>query len=130
MSKGYNTEGKTRLVNFLKSNPDMHFSVEEICRELNGDLAGRSSVYRNLNTLCEDGDVRRFHGQSGFVYQYIGGRDCSDHFHLKCVRCERLIHLECEMGDELTRHITAHHGFTVDSGRSILYGVCNACAGK
>ncbi len=129
MSKNYNTEGKRRLVSFLRSNPDAHFTVDEICIEFNGNLSGRSSVYRNLDMLCERGDVRKFQGKSGFVYQYVGG-GCADHFHLKCLCCDRVIHLECHMGDELAEHIMAHHGFTVDSGRSILYGVCDACAEK
>ncbi len=130
MAKNYNTEGKRRLTDFLRANPETHFTVEDICTSLNGNLSKRSSVYRNLSELCDDGSVRKFHGQSGFVYQFVGDRDCSSHFHLKCMRCERLVHLECEMGEELTLHIMSHHGFTVDSGRSILYGLCNECAEK
>ncbi len=130
MAKNYNTEGKTRLVNFLKSNPEAHFSVEDICISLNGNLSKRSSVYRNLSLLCDDGSVKKFHGESGYVYQFVAGRDCASHFHLKCTSCERIFHLECEKGSELTRHIMSHHGFSVDSGKSILYGLCSACAEK
>ena len=130
MSKIYNTEGKTRLVNFLESNSDAQLSVDEICVALNGNLSKRSSIYRNLSELCDSGVVRKFHGDNGYVYQFVRGMDCSNHFHLKCVQCEKIMHLECEMGHELTKHIMSHHGFSVDSGRSILYGVCDACAEK
>lgn len=130
MARAYNTAGKSKLIDFLKSNPDMQLSVDEICIALNGNLSKRSSVYRNLGDLCEKGIVGKFHADSGYVYQYVGDRDCSHHFHLKCTRCERIVHLECDMGDELAAHLMSHHGFTVDSGKSILYGVCNACAEK
>lgn len=130
MSKNYNTAGRTRLIDFLKDHAEEQLSVEDICIALNGNLSGRSSVYRNLGTLCDSGSVRKFHGESGYVYQFVENRDCEHHFHLKCLRCERIMHLECEKGNELTRHIMSHHGFSVDSGRSILYGVCDACAGK
>lgn len=130
MSKNYNTEGKTRLVDFLRTNSDSQFSVEDICLSLNGNLTKRSSVYRNLRSLCDDGSVRKFHSQSGCVYQFVEGRGCSNHFHLKCVRCKKILHLECEKGSELTEHIMSHHGFSVDIGKSVLYGVCHACAEK
>lgn len=130
MSKIYNTEGKKKLTDFLKSNPEGQFSVEEICISLNGSLTKRSSVYRNLADLCQRGIAKKFLTDGGYVYQFVGDKDCSKHFHLKCVNCEKIVHLECNMGQELTKHIMSHHGFSVDSGRSILYGVCDACAGK
>ena len=134
MSKNYKTEGKSKLEGFLMSHPDEHFTVEQICLGINGDLSAKSSVYRNLSELCIRGSVRKFksEGQTSFVYQYLGHeKSCHDHFHLKCIECGKLIHLECDMGNQLIEHITGHHGFFVDSGRSILYGVCAECtAGK
>lgn len=130
MARVYNTAGKNRLIEYFKSKPDLQLSVDEICIALNGDLSKRSSIYRNLGELCEKGIVGKFHAESGFVYQYAGDRDCSKHFHLKCMKCERIVHLECDMGDELASHLMSHHGFSVDSGKSILYGVCEACSGK
>ena len=133
MSKAYNTKGKSKLESFLESHPDQHFSVEEICVAINGDLSAKSSIYRNLSRLCEDGRVRKFkgEGESACVYQYLGHeRSCRDHFHLKCLECGHLEHLECFMGTDLCHHIGEHHGFVVDSGRSILYGVCADCRAK
>lgn len=130
MSKNYKTQGKSRLEAFLSAHPDRHFSVEEICIAVNGDTHAKSSIYRNLSELCSVGRVRKFKGEGevGCVYQYLGTeRSCHDHFHLKCLECGRLEHLECFMGKDLCEHIGEHHGFTVDSGRSILYGVCAAC---
>lgn len=133
MSKTYQTKGRNKLIEFLSAHPDEHFSVERICMEMNGNLNAKSSVYRNLSLLCERGRVRKFkgEGETSCVYQYLGREtSCRDHFHLKCLECGRLEHLECYMGDDLCHHIGEHHGFTVDSGRSILYGVCCDCQSK
>ncbi len=133
MSKSYKTEGKEKLVTFISSHPDIQYTVDEICRSLYGDTSRQSSIYRNLSALCQEGKVRKFRseGQSSFVYQYLGGENrCHEHFHLKCIECGRLIHLECKMGEELRSHIMSDHGFIVDSGRSILYGKCRECSGE
>ena len=64
------------------------------------------------------------------MYQYIGETDCRQHFHLKCLSCGKLTHLRCGMSQELLAHIREEHGFRVDSGRSILYGLCRECAAQ
>lgn len=130
MAKSYHTEGKEKLYNFMSTHPDMHYTVDEICEYLNGDNSAKSSVYRNLSALCEYGVVRKFRseGQNSFVFQYVGKESgCENHFHLKCLSCGKLIHLECENVDELREHIAKNHGFEIDSGRSILYGYCSEC---
>lgn len=135
----YKTEGRQRLLSFLLDHPDRQYTVDEIRQALNergesaGDTArktaGKSSLYRQLSELCEDGTVRKFRTdtQSSFVYQLIGHTDCQHHFHLKCIRCGRLVHLECSLSEELLEHIRTDHRFRVDSGRSILYGCCEDC---
>ena len=61
MAKNYNTAGKTRLVDFLKDHAEAQLTVEDICLSLNGNLSKRSSVYRNLSSLCDEGSVKKFH---------------------------------------------------------------------
>jgi Fur family ferric uptake transcriptional regulator len=38
-----------------------------------------------------------------------------------------VLHLECKCSDEVAEHLLGTHGFTVDRGRSVLYGICAAC---
>ena len=131
MASKYNTRGREQLVDFLLNNTDRQLTAEEITSALGdgNDGASKSSVYRRLASLCEEGSVRKFRaeGQNSFVYQYIGAGDCQHHFHLKCVRCGELVHLACHLSDELLEHISAEHHFKIDSGRSILYGLCSNC---
>lgn len=136
----YQTEGRRRLLSFLLDHPDRQYTVDEIRDALdetaaakgNTARAGKSSLYRQLSQLCEDGTVRKFRSdtQSSFVYQLMSHTDCQHHFHLKCLACGKLVHLECGLSEELLEHIGKDHHFRVDSGRSILYGFCEGCADR
>ena len=127
----YKTAGREALIEYLSQNPDRQFAVEELCLAVNGDLlAGRSSVYRHLGELCQAGAVRRFQDASGrgSLYQYVGQAcDCHAHFHEKCTRCGSIRHLECGDADGFVAHLLSEHGFAVDRGQSVLYGLCDAC---
>lgn len=136
--KRYNTAGKLKLAAYLKSTADRPpQSAEEIYLGLCADddaAPGRSSVYRMLSTLCEEGNVQRFPagmGENSFVYQHVGNhRRCNTHLHLHCTVCGTVTHLECKCSNEIAEHLLSSHGFSVDAGRSVLYGTCAACTAK
>ena len=129
--KRYKTVGREALIDYLSRNPDRQFSAEELCLAVNGNAGqGRSSVYRHLGDLCRDEAVRKFQSNDGrgSVYQYVGRScDCNSHFHEKCTRCGAIRHLECGDADGFVEHLLAVHGFAVDRGRSVLYGLCASC---
>ncbi|MBQ7346439.1 MAG: transcriptional repressor [Clostridia bacterium] len=129
--KNYRSDGRAALVEFLSQNPDCQFTTEELCLAVNGsETEGRSSVYRHLTQLCEDETVRKFRNEARkcAVYQYIGKNcDCGNHFHEKCTRCGRLRHLDCSDSAAFAEHLLLVHGFAVDRGQSILYGLCADC---
>ena len=132
--KSYQTKGRRELIDFLSQNPDRQFTVEELCTAVNGDSEqGKSSIYRHLTRLCADSAVRKFQSEdrARSVYQYVGeGCDCGRHFHVKCSRCGALQHLECKDSAEFAGHVLREHGFSIDCGGSILYGICAACEGR
>ncbi len=132
MAGTYKTPGRERLIAFLCAHPDRQFSADEIADRISENSpapVGKSSLYRHLSELCADGVLRKYRSdrQSAYVYQYIGESDCSHHFHLKCVNCGRLVHLDCTVSDHLLSHVRTDHHFRIDSGRSILYGLCESC---
>ncbi len=134
MAGTYKTAGRQKLLSFLYGHPDRQYTVDELSSELHpaiaGEKTGKSTLYRHLSELCAEGTVRKYRSdtQAAYVYQYVGHGDCCHHFHLKCVACGRLVHLDCAVSEELLAHIRTDHQFRVDSGRSILYGVCESCA--
>ena len=140
MASTYKTEGKTRLITFFSQHPDTHYTVDELRAALaevypqayRGDKGGKSSLYRQLALLLEEGTVRKFRDdtRAAYVYQYVACGACSHHFHLKCLSCGKLEHLDCVISDQLLAHISADHKFCIDRGRSILYGLCADCHGE
>lgn len=129
--KSYDTAGRRKLLSFFAENPDRQFTTEEICVLVNGDAErGKSSVYRRLMRLCEEDVLRKFRSEERncSVYQYVGeGCDCRSHFHGKCTVCGELCHLDCHDSMAFAEHLMKEHGFMIDCGQSILYGVCAEC---
>ncbi len=130
---GYNTRQKENLLEFLMKNKSKHTNVQEISAFLSaeGTPVGVATIYRQLDKLVEQGIVRKyvFDGKTCACYQYIeDDEQCRSHFHLKCLCCGRLIHLDCDHLAELTRHIEDGHGFKIDYSQTVFYGRCSVCA--
>ena len=127
----YNTKQREVLLKFFTDNADAHFTAAEIELALaqKGEKLGKATVYRRLERLVEDGVVRRFVSDDAKVscYQYAGGEACKNHYHLKCLKCGDLLHVECNYLDEMSRHVLEHHGFTVDTHKITICGVCEKC---
>ncbi len=133
MPKSYNTEQRKRVIDFFKENRERHFTVTQVAETLCPDGSGMSTVYRQISGLFNDGTLRRFEtGDSRqFVYQFADRhKDCDSHYHLKCVKCGRLIHMDCMRLSEVSAHIKAEHDFILGSNRAVLYGECVSCALK
>jgi Fur family ferric uptake transcriptional regulator len=137
--KHYNTAGRTRLAQHLKnvaaeppkSAEELYSGLLSSCRNAGVAAPGRSSVYRMLSEMYDEGEVAKLPAKDGdgFVYQYVGNAHrCHTHFHLHCTVCGRVTHLECKCGDAIAEALSASHQFSVDRGRSVLYGLCAACA--
>lgn len=128
----YKTEQKNAVLCFLKQNCEHHFTASQIVQALktNQNAPGKSSVYRIISNLVKQGKVKRFESNSenSFVYQYAHLSDsCENHYHLKCIDCGKLIHMECEHLSDVCRHIASEHGFVVGTGKSVIYGQCKEC---
>ncbi len=127
----YKTRQGEALLKFFEKNGDRHFTAAEIESALAscGEKLGKATVYRRLDRLVEEGLVRRFIGEDekSACYQYAGGDGCKNHFHLKCLSCGALFHVECDYLDEMQAHVLEHHGFSVDAAKITLCGVCEKC---
>lgn len=82
----------------------------------------------------EEGIVRKYvlDGKSSACYQFLSGEPhaCTEHFHLKCTQCGQLFHVSCDYLNQLGEHLLEHHGFVIDHTKTVLYGLCAACAKK
>ncbi len=129
MKKTYVTVGRTALEEFLMTHPDKLFTVEELCLALYGaDDKCKSSLYRQLSALCEEGRVRKDRSVAGGStrFQYLE-QDCDKHLHQTCLACGRVEHLDCHATADFFDHLQKEHGFRVMFTRSMLYGICTEC---
>lgn len=113
---GYHTKQKERILDLLKTCAGEHLTVSDLGKQLeeNGTPVGTATIYRYLEQLTEEGVLRKYilDGKSSACYQYLGEHaTCQEHFHLKCLSCGTLFHVQCTFLDEMQAHIAAHHHF-------------------
>lgn len=128
----YKTKQKEILIECLDSNKDIHMTAADISEHLKakGHHLGMSTVYRQLDKLVAAGLVRKYivDENSSACYQFIGnGGECSEHFHLKCNVCGKLLHTDCSFMKQIAQHMKENHDFEVDLSKSLLYGICGKC---
>ena len=139
MKKPYLTPARQAVLSLFSSYPHRQFTAEQVCTLLcsakgeDDSLIGKSTVYRQLSRLCEQGQLRRFEatdadGLAVHAYQYVAPeQNCAGHFHLKCQSCGRVSHADAELTERIASQLGAEYGFSVDCGASMLYGLCAVC---
>ncbi len=131
--KGYQTEQRATLLRFLEDNRERAFTIEEAVAELQrtcGEAApGKSTVYRLMQRLVEEKEVKRLVAGNSrrFVYQLTDDETCHRHLHMKCNKCGRLFHLEERVSHELARRVAAAGGFALCEADTVLLGECAEC---
>ena len=131
---GYQTEQKKVLLDYLSQHSDQAFSIDELAVGMKADTAlssvpGKSTLYRLISQLVEEGRVKRFtKGHSRhFLYQMVSCPHCTEHLHLRCTICGKLYHMEDQESAQIVREILERHHFAVDGADAILPGCCEEC---
>ena len=103
-----------------------HVTADEIYNEIVKEHPNisKGTVYRNLQRLCEMGEIRK--------REIPGGADrfdliCSNHYHVRCVKCGRVFDVDMEYITDIEKSIKDTHGF-VFTGHDIEFkGICPEC---
>ena len=109
----YNTRQRELILDYIKKNAKKHLTADDIADALKAEQVGKTTVYRYLEKLCEQNIVRKFilsEGKSA-CFQYNDEQQCHDHFHMKCLKCGRLFHLECDHLKDIAAHISKNARF-------------------
>ena len=129
----YNTEQKKILTSFLRQNRERAYTIEELISALDklygNEAPAKSTVYRLIHNLVDEGQVRRLvkgHGRK-FVYQAVMSDSCRCHLHMRCISCGKLFHLDEQLSDELLLKVRDLCGFAVSEEETILLGKCLSC---
>ena len=129
----YQTMQRNVLIEFMKKNTETAFSAEELAERIKnaspGCVPGKSTVYRLLQKLTEEGLVKRMvKGNSRkFVYQIAAGEHCDSHLHLKCTNCGKLLHMDDSESHRLFLRILKQSSFSIDERQTVLLGKCGGC---
>lgn len=106
-----------------------HATADEIYEELIKEhpSISRGTVYRNLQRLCENGEVRKCEIPDGADrFDHL----VSDHYHVECVKCGRVCDVDMDYMTGLEKSIKDTHGFTLTGHDIVFKGVCADCNGR
>ena len=129
----YMTEQKRVLLDFLRNNCENSYTIDELTDKIKSSggakIPAKSTVYRLITRLVEEGTVKRFikDNSRSFAYQIITDEECHNHLHLKCMECGKLIHLEESVSDELMNKVKLIKDFSIDEDQTVLFGKCSGC---
>ncbi len=123
----YKTRQRDEILHFFEENEEKCLSAREISRKVE---ASEATVFRTLAALTDEGLLKRFTGSSARGdCAYYQLNTCTDaHIHLKCEKCGRLIHMDCDFMKSIIDHFKKEHGFTLDCTKTVIYGLCGDCA--
>jgi Fur family ferric uptake transcriptional regulator len=128
----YSTKQSGAILRFLVSHMDSPITAAQIFEHFGQEPVpiGRTTVYRQLEKLVQNGKVRKytFDGISGACYQFVARNESGrEHYHLKCEHCGHIVNLKCSEMDEALGHIWESHEFQINDTKTVFYGKCKAC---
>jgi Fur family ferric uptake transcriptional regulator len=98
--------------------------VAEAVRHEIGTIS-RQSVYDTLAVLVDNGMIRRIQ-PAGSATRYEG-RVGDNHHHLVCRSCDRVVDVDCAVGEAPCLTPDDEHGFALDEAEVVYWGLCGDC---
>ena len=128
MRSNYKTVQRKIVMDFLINNKDNFVTADEILKyiEQNGHTVGLTTIYRLLNLLEKNNNLRVDVKNHTKYYQYVLEEN-SNHLFLKCKKCGKSMNLDCKTFENVNNHIKKEHNFNLDYN-TIIYGTCNNCS--
>ena len=128
----YMTENRKKIFSYLQDHCDTMVSAKNIYNyyEQKNCKINMSTIYRNLERLEKEGTIIKYMSEDGktALYQFeTHNNNPNDHLHLQCLKCGKVVHLDCHFMDEISDHVSEHHGFNIQCKNSIIYGICKEC---
>jgi Fe2+ or Zn2+ uptake regulation protein len=105
-----------------------HVTADVVAATVRGEIGSISiqAVYDALGALTDKGLVRRIQ-PAGSPARYEG-RVGDNHHHLICRVCERMVDVDCAVGDRPCLTAVEDFGYEVDEAEVIYWGRCPECA--
>lgn len=120
-----NTVQKNLVLNAVRTLGN-HATAEEIYKQVYSEYSSvsKATVYRNLNLLSEEGQIRRIEvpGEPDHF-----DHNTSDHYHIVCVKCSRIFDVDMDVIPDLAGMVRDKKGFRILSGEVVFKGICPDC---
>lgn len=103
-----------------------HATADEIYGEIIKEHPNisRGTVYRNLQRLCEMGEIRKREIPDGADrFDHL----CHDHYHVRCIKCGRVFDVDMEYIPDFEKAVSDTHGFVFTGHDIIFKGICPEC---
>ena len=87
----------------------------------------RSTVYRNLNILADNGDILKVMIPDGADrYDF----NTTSHYHIVCDECGRVDDIEAKTNERLVDEVSDSFGYKVKGFTAVFFGTCPECNKK
>jgi len=103
-----------------------HPTVDEIYNAIKQihPTISKSTVYRNLRQLAENGEIRQLSLPDG-LERYDG---CMDrHYHFRCYTCGKVFDVDIEYLTDINEKVHRKYGFQIDRHEVVFTGICLHC---
>ncbi len=132
MKSTYKTKAREVIITYLKNHSEQRLTAREIYEAVCGQEVeiNRTTVYRNLDRLCETGELMRFKepNRDAWYYQYSAKHDhCDEHMHAQCSVCGKIFHLDKPFVDAFGKGMLKEYGLDIDPADTIILGKCSKC---
>jgi Fur family ferric uptake transcriptional regulator len=119
------TAQRLAVLRALSAQP--HASATDVAESVRGDIGtiSRQAVYDVLAALAEPGIIRVIQ-PAGSPARYET-RVGDNHHHLVCRSCDRLVDVDCAVGDVPCLTPVDDWRFDVDEAEVIYWGICPEC---
>ena len=120
-----NTPARAAISNFLMNSPSP-LDAEQVINFLKTKKLNinRVTVYRNLNSLFDNGFLERLDfGEGKFRYEFKKNH----HHHLICTSCGKITDFEGEYISDLENKIRDKANFLVKNHTLEFFGICKNC---
>jgi Fur family transcriptional regulator, stress-responsive regulator len=104
-----------------------HVTADTVAQAVRGEIGTISgqAVYDALAVLTEHGLLRRIQ-PAGSPARYEG-RVGDNHHHLICRSCERMVDVDCAVGEAPCLELANDLGYEIDEAEIIYWGRCPEC---
>ena len=112
-----------KAVQKLQDHPTADEVYAEVSRE--HPNISRGTIYRNLNQLSDDGEIRTLEVPGGADrYDHCTGK----HYHIRCIRCGHVFDVDMDYMPDMENAIKDAHGFQILGHDLMFRGICPDCA--